>query len=873
MFNQTETNRSDDPQGKTTLNLPKKHPEYRVTISSKSNRQTFPRLSYLPHLDLITKIVILSVIISTGSVGIMGAIAYNLGYRSMTKQIYRDLEAEAVDASASVNHFLSERYADIKILSDLPFFRDVKLGQATLFSEKQKTLDGFITSDTAVDSIVVFNLNGQVIMQSTGLPVGKEKDRKYFQAVLQKDHPIISQPETIKHLGGVIYVAAPVKDIITGNTAAIVRMRIPIKNLTNMVRNTRETPQAYYLINAAGKFFLDANQNFLSTEAKEKYPSLGNLTKDGNSTVFTAIEKTPNRQELINYIPLKKISDIPPLNWKLLLVTDTEIALEPRRQFLSLIIHRTLLATLLVDLLVACLSYFIARKILLKINVSTIKPNEDSTSHKLQVEKKRELDLLNANINQVTEQLQVADIILRLRRNLRIEDIYQTAVTEVRQALKIDRVVIWLLNLETKVGAITAESVVDELPRMINLQIEDDLANSVIQETYPECKVLVINHIQSNNKIHLFLEKFAVKGSLIAPIVNRGQLIGFLMAHICQSPRFWEQPEINLFAQISTQIGYALEQAQLLTEIEVIQDSVQLNAIDKPQLTDNQNFQQLTVDMLMQIDKINRSLGAIVQMANAIKVVANSAQKTAAIAHLASDSAQQSGQAIDLTGRNIFSLRKTVDETAKKVRRLGESCQQISREISLINQIAMQTNLLAINAGIEAARAGEEGQGFAVVAEEIGELAARGATATADVEQLVHKIQQETSEILQVMDIGKIPVFEGAQIVENTKQSLSQILEVSQQVDYLVQSIQLAISSQVQAAQMVSQLMEEIATFSTHTSNSSTEVSQFLRKTGEIARQLQDSLLAFKSPSPLAPLPEGEGKNQKSLSPWERDLG
>ena len=197
---------------------------------------------------------------------------------------------------------------------------------------------------------------------------------------------------------------------------------------------------------------------------------------------------------------------------------------------------------------------------------------------------------------------------------------------------------------------------------------------------------------------------------------------------------------------------------------------------------------------------------------------------------------------------------------------MGESCQQISREISLINQIAMQTNLLAINAGIEAARAGEEGQGFAIVAEEIGELAARGATATADVEQLVHKIQQETSEVLQVMDIGKIQVFEGAQIMENTKQSLSQILEVSQQVDYLVQSIQLAISSQVQASQMVSQLMEEIATFSTHTSNSSTEVSQFLRKTGEIARQLQDSLLAFKSPSPL---PEVEGKSQKSLSPRE----
>ena len=80
------------------------------------------------------------------------------------------------------------------------------------------------------------------------------------------------------------------------------------------------------------------------------------------------------------------------------------------------------------------------------------------------------------------------------------------------------------------------------------------------------------------------------------------------------------------------------------------------------------------------------------------------------------------------------------------MKRLGESSQQISKAVSLINQIAMQTNLLAINAGIEAARAGEEGQGFAVVAEEVGELAARSADATKEIERIVETIQRETAE-------------------------------------------------------------------------------------------------------------------------------
>lgn len=201
---------------------------------------------------------------------------------------------------------------------------------------------------------------------------------------------------------------------------------------------------------------------------------------------------------------------------------------------------------------------------------------------------------------------------------------------------------------------------------------------------------------------------------------------------------------------------------------------------------------------------------------------------------------------MDLTVQNILCLRETVGDTAKKVKRLGESSQQISRVVSLINQIATQTNLLAINASIEAARAGEEGQGFALVAEEVGELAIRSASATQEIEQIVANIQRETNTVVLAMEVGNSQVMEGTQIVEEAKQSLGQILEVSRKIDFLLQSISTATASQLQTSQAVSELMQDIAAIGQRTSESSHVVSKSLHQTVEISQQLQKTITTFK---------------------------
>jgi twitching motility protein PilJ len=159
----------------------------------------------------------------------------------------------------------------------------------------------------------------------------------------------------------------------------------------------------------------------------------------------------------------------------------------------------------------------------------------------------------------------------------------------------------------------------------------------------------------------------------------------------------------------------------------------------------------------------------------------------------------------------------------------------------------MQTNLLAINAGIEAARAGEEGQGFAVVAEEVGELAARSTEATKEIERIVETIQRETAEVVDAMDQSTTEVVTGTRLVEDAKQNLSRILDVSQQIDHLVQSISTATVSQVEISSTVTQLMQAIAQESVRTSQSSQNISASLRLTVDVARSLQATVGTFKT--------------------------
>ena len=201
---------------------------------------------------------------------------------------------------------------------------------------------------------------------------------------------------------------------------------------------------------------------------------------------------------------------------------------------------------------------------------------------------------------------------------------------------------------------------------------------------------------------------------------------------------------------------------------------------------------------------------------------------------------------MDLTAESILDLRSTIGETAKKMKRLGESSQKISHTVSFIEEIALRTNVLAINATVEAGRAGEYGEGFTIVAEQVGALAEQSAKATREITDIVSAIQLETQEVNQAMESGTAEVVETTRLIETTKQSLGIVLEKSQEINRLMGSISESTVSQVSTSQDVANLMQKIAELSENTSKSSENVAKSIVETAQIAKNLETTVSQFK---------------------------
>jgi twitching motility protein PilJ len=263
--------------------------------------------------------------------------------------------------------------------------------------------------------------------------------------------------------------------------------------------------------------------------------------------------------------------------------------------------------------------------------------------------------------------------------------------------------------------------------------------------------------------------------------------------------------------------------------------------------TDSETFAQaLSSDALRQAEELAVTLNSVQVMTDAIQRVAESAREAETVARSASATAEKGGEAVERTVAGILEIRQTVAGTTRKVKRLAESSQEISKIVALISQIASRTNLLALNASIEAARAGDAGRGFAIIADEVRQLADRIAKALKEIEQVVRQIQTETGSVMAAMEEGTQQVIQGTHLAEQAKRSLEDIVQVSNRIDTLVRSITAETVEQTETSRAVASVMQSVELTAQENSQEAQRVSGSLQNLVGVAGDLLTSVERFR---------------------------
>ncbi len=239
---------------------------------------------------------------------------------------------------------------------------------------------------------------------------------------------------------------------------------------------------------------------------------------------------------------------------------------------------------------------------------------------------------------------------------------------------------------------------------------------------------------------------------------------------------------------------------------------------------------------------------SMARMATSIEEVSGNAERCSDVARHSVEIAHKGGEAVRRTIAGMNTIRETIQDTSKRIKRLGESSQEIGNIVELIEEIAEQTNILALNASIEASRAGEASRGFAVVADEVQKLAERSTMATKKIEVLVSTIQSDTNEAVMSMERSTTDVVGGALLAENAGAALDEIEQVSHQIASLVHNISGSSKEQTSVAGAITKNMHVLREISSKTTDSTTATSSAISKLSELASQLRKTVAGFTLP-------------------------
>ena len=300
----------------------------------------------------------------------------------------------------------------------------------------------------------------------------------------------------------------------------------------------------------------------------------------------------------------------------------------------------------------------------------------------------------------------------------------------------------------------------------------------------------------------------------------------------------------DITGAIADSVNYAIDELRsLVTTINETSEQVSSSA-QETQTT----ARHLADAAEQQAQQISSATSAINQIVSSMDLVSKDSAESADVAERSVKIASRGAEVVRETISGMDSIRDQIQETSKRIKRLGESSQEIGSIVELINDIAEQTNILALNAAIQAASAGEAGRGFAVVADEVQRLAERSTSATKRIETLVQTIQSDTNEAVNSMEQTTAEVVAGARLAEDASSALGDIERVSHDLSALIQSISSAARAQSAAATDVSVSMNAIQEITSQTSQGASQTADSIGTLAQLASDLRRSVAHFKLP-------------------------
>ena len=671
-------------------------------------------------------------------------------------------------------------------------------------------------------SIAVFSSTGELIAQSTNSKTLQTLNLNPINSNPQKgagtvnDSVVISNPVIGKD-GAVVYAVAAVKSAVSQKVNMVLQVEIPVKNLVTELTNTgiinngeMENAKSYnfFVVDSTNKYVTSSQSVKVGEDALEDFTMLPDL-RTSQLPALRNVVRGDRNQQILAYMPVNM------LGWDLLTTIDKDQAVSGSQNLLLIIGVGIAATPLIVGAIAFALSQRLTKRLkeiraALRFLRRALRRGDSDISFdpifgRLSVDGNDELADISLSINRMSDQLQIM-MKKQEQENQRLQ----------LQAVKMFKVLSKLAREEKKDGQ------------------EPDLSDANILKLGKKVRAEMV---QRNAEVNGYRQQQReLQGHLMQML---GDIKGLTNGDLTVSTK---APDGNL-SDISVFFDDVICGLQnIVGEVKSSANQVNLALAENEQAIAN-----LVVVSQRQVDMVDRSLHNAQMEQKSATVLTSNSRQIMKSSQLVAAKLSDSDRNLDAVLQQISGLQSTVTNTAKRVKHLGEVSQKVSQAISSINEIAIKTNFLAINATLESSRSENGHGGFVIVAEEVGELTARSVAATKEVENLLGNIQRETNEVMEAVELGSSQISQSNQLAIAAKDNLQQISQVSQQIDGLMSSISEVTIAQVQTSENVANLMQDLSHIAHKTLSSSSEASRSLKSTRQYSGELRQSLSHFKT--------------------------